>query len=176
MITTRKRWLYLAVGFGFGHLLIGAHLLKAQGDCKVLLEAENKAQTTATHTYTAMNIAGKDQTVEVIYTPGGIYTRFDGKWSRTPMTPQDLADLRKPKAHNDKATCKYLKDELVNGEMATVYSAHSVSPKGAVDTQIWISKAKGLPLRQDMDIDTGGVGGKSHTSTRYEYGDVKPPM
>jgi hypothetical protein len=25
-------------------------------------------------------------------------------------------------------------------------------------------------------LDVGGAGGKSHTSSRYEYGDVKPPM
>jgi hypothetical protein len=92
------------------------------------------------------------------------------------MTPQELAELRRPTVHNDKATCKYLKDELVNGEMAVVYSAHDATPKGVVDTQIWISKSKGLPLRQDMDIDVGGAGDKSHTSSRYEYGDVKPPM
>jgi len=33
------------------------------------------------------------------------------------MTAQELAELRQPKAHNDTATCKYVKDELVNGEM-----------------------------------------------------------
>jgi hypothetical protein len=27
-----------------------------------------------------------------------------------------------------------------------------------------------------MDIDVGGKNGKSHSSSRYEYGDVKPPM
>jgi hypothetical protein len=92
------------------------------------------------------------------------------------MTPQELAELRQPKLHNDKATCKYLKDELVNGEMTAVYSSHDVSPKGVVDTQIRISKAKGLPLRQNMDIDAGGGKGKSHSSTRFEYGNIKPPM
>jgi len=176
MMTTRKSWLCLTVGFAFGHLLIGANPLKAQGDCKVVLEAANKTQTTATHTYTTMNIGGKDQTVEVIYTPGVVYSRINGKWSSVPMTPQELAELRQPTAHKDKATCKYLKDELVNGEMAAMYSAHDITPKGVVDTQIWISKAKGLPLRQDVDIDVGGAGGKSHTSTRFEYGNVKPPM
>jgi hypothetical protein len=60
--------------------------------------------------------------------------------------------------------------------MAAVYSTHDVSSKGVVDSQIWISRAKGLPLRQDMDIDVGGKNGKSHSSSRYEYGDVKPPM
>jgi len=172
----RKKRLYLMVGFAFGHLLIGANLLKAQSDCKVVLEAANKALTTATHTYTTTNIGGRDQTVEMIYMPGVIYSRLNGKWSSVPMTAQELAEMRQPTAHNDKATCKYLKDELVNGQMAAVYSAHDVTPKGAVDSQMWISKAKGLPLRQDMEIDVGGAAGKSHTSSRFEYGDVKPPM
>jgi hypothetical protein len=176
MITTRKSWLYLTVGFTLGHLLIGSNPLKAQGDCKVPIDAEIKSVAAFTHTYTTMNIGGKDQTVESIFLPGVVYTRLDGKWSSVKMTPQELADMRKPSAHGDKATCKYLKDELVNGEMAAVYSAHDVSSKGVTDTQIWISKAKGLALRQDMDIDVGGNGGKSHMSMRFEYGSVKPPI
>jgi hypothetical protein len=156
---------------------MGSNPLEAQGDCKVVLEAANKTQTAATHTYTTMNVAGTTQTVEIIFLPGVMYTRMNGKWSRNPMTPQDLAEMRRPKASTGTETCKYLKDEAVNGETATLYSAHDVSPKGAVDTQVWISKAKGLLLRQEMDIDTGGTGGgKSHMSMRFEYGDVKPPM
>ena len=70
---------------------IGASSLKAQGDCKVVLEAANKTVTTATHTYSTMNIAGKDQTVEIIYLPGVIYSRINGKWSSVKMTAQEPA-------------------------------------------------------------------------------------
>jgi hypothetical protein len=178
MLTTNRRYrlLCLTVGLVFGYLLMGANRLKAQGDCKVVLEAASKTQTAATHTYTTMNVAGTAQAVEIIYLPGVMYTRMNGKWSRSPMTPQELAEMRRPKANTDTETCKYLKDEPVNGEMTALYSAHEVSPKGAVDTQVWISKSKGYLLRQEMDIDTGGTGGKSHMSMRFEYGDVKPPM
>ena len=176
MIKMRKRWPFLTVGFAFALLHIGANSLKAQGDCKMVLEAANKTVTTATHTYSTMNIAGKEQTVEIIYLPGVIYSRINGKWSSVKMTAQELAELGKPKARNDTATCKYVKDELVNGEIAAVYNGHDVTPSGTVDTQVWISKAKGLLLRQDIDIDVGGGGGKSHTSSRYEYGNVKPPI
>jgi hypothetical protein len=177
MIMMRKRWLYLTVALPFGHVLPGVNPLNAQGDCKVVLEAASKTLTTASHTYTTTNVGGKDQIVEMIYMPTVIYSRINnGKWSSVPMTSQELAELRKPAARNDKATCKYLKDELANGEMAAVYSSHDATPAGVLDTQIWISKAKGLPLRQDMDIDAGGGKGKSHTSMRLEYGNVKPPM
>jgi hypothetical protein len=175
MVSARKRWLSSTVGFAFGLLLVGSGPMKAQADCKVVLEAANKTLITATHTYTAMSIGGKNQTVEMIYLPGIVYSRLNGKWSSVKMTAQELAELRKPAAHNGTAVCKYVKDELVNGEMAALYSSHDVTPKGSVSSQMWISKAKGLPMRVDIDIDVG-TSGKSQTSSRYEYGDVKPPM
>jgi hypothetical protein len=73
---------------------------------------------------------------------------------------------------NSNDTCRYVKDEPVNGEMTAVYSSHSETPKGKIDLQIWISKAKGLLLRQDTDSD----GSKVLISARYEYENVKPPM
>jgi hypothetical protein len=177
LMTTTKRWLCLTAGFALGSLLIGSNPLKAQGDCKTVLDAANKTMSTSSHTYTTTNIGGKDQTVEMIFLPGVIYSRLNGgKWSNEAMTPQEVAEMRKPTAHDNKETCKYLKDELVNGEMAAVYGAHDVSPKGVLDTQIWISKAKGWALREDVDVDVGGAGGKSHMSMRFEYGSVKPPI
>jgi hypothetical protein len=73
---------------------------------------------------------------------------------------------------NSKDTCRNLKDEPVNGEMATVYSSHSETPKGNIDMQMWVSKAKGQLLRQDTNSD----GGKAVISSRYEYGNVKAPL
>jgi hypothetical protein len=73
---------------------------------------------------------------------------------------------------NSKDTCRYLRDEPVNGEMAAVYSTHSETAKGRINMQTWISKARGLILRQDADSD----GGKVIMSSRYDYGNVKPPL
>jgi hypothetical protein len=44
-----------------------------------------------------------------------------------------------------------------------------------LDTTVWISKSKGLPLRADIDIDVGGSMGKSHKSIRFDYVNVHPP-
>ncbi len=44
------------------------------------------------------------------------------------------------------------------------------------DTKTWISKTTGLMLRQDIDVDVGGSLGTSHRSSRYEYGNVRPPV
>jgi hypothetical protein len=116
-------------------------------------------------------MGGKDFAIETIYANGNIYTRIGGKWSSVPMTPEG----KKPQ--HDKAACAYVKDELVNAEMTAVYSTHDVSPKGVTDTQVWISKSKGLPLRVEMDIKAGSQQTTAvHTSSRYEYDNVKPPM
>jgi hypothetical protein len=171
MKTTRTRLLYLMVGFTIGPLLIGAKPAAAQGDCgQLVLAAANKVYDTPTHVYITTNMGGNTQTMEEIFAAGAIYLKVGGKWSASPMSMQEMKQLSQKNTQNNKTTCRYLKDEAVNGEMAAVYGVHDVSPKGAVDSQIWISKSKGLPLRQEDDID------KTHNSTRYEYGNVKPPM
>jgi len=68
-----------------------------------------------------------------------------------------------------------VRDESVNGEPATLYSGHDQLPDAKVDSQVWISKARGLPLKMEMDMDTGGAAGKSHRTVRYEYSNVQPP-
>ena len=175
MVTTRKRLLYIMVGCALGHMLIGAKPLVAQGDCKPVLDAITRVISTPAHVYVTMNVNGKPQIGESIYTPGAIYVKVDGKWSVSPLTPQEMAQQQQKNIQNSKATCTYWKDELVNGELAAVYSTHNETPGAKSDTQLWVSKGKGLTLRSDSDL-VGSTGHKTHSSTRYEYGDVKPPM
>jgi hypothetical protein len=63
----------------------------------------------------------------------------------------------------------------MNGEAVAVYSTHSETQDVKSDAQLWISKSKGVPLREELRIDVGGKLGKSHYSMRYEYGNVQPP-
>ena len=44
-----------------------------------------------------------------------------------------------------------------------------------IDTQMWISSSRGLPLRQIIDMDVGGKMGKSHQEIGFDYADVTPP-
>jgi hypothetical protein len=172
MQTTRpKQLLYAMLGFTFGQLLIGAKPLAAQDDCKLVFDAMTKLFDTPSHVYVTMDIGGKPQTGESIYVGGLIYSKYDGKWSAG-TTVKEMKEISERNRQNNKTTCRHLKDEPVDGEMAAVYSVHDVSPKSTSDSKTWISKAKGLPLRSDTDMQ----GDKSHFSTRYEYGNVKPPM
>jgi hypothetical protein len=171
MEATRTRLLYVLVSFTIGQFLMGASPLAAQDDCKTILDAESKLDNTPAHVYATMKIGGETTSGETIYAAGSIYGKINGKWMVTESI-KEAEQLRQEnlRKNQDKVTCRYLKDELVNGEMAAVYSSHDDGPKAKIDMQVWISKAKGLPLRIETDID------KVHSSARYEYTNVKAPL
>jgi hypothetical protein len=167
---------------------LGPTPLAAQGGCQPVDDAMNKVMTTPTHIYTSMSpvpsTGGQPRTdeathSETIYVGGSAYVKVGGKWSRSEWTPQRITKQEQENRKQSKSTCRYLRDESVNGETAAVYSTHSersdVVGHITSDGQVWISKSKGLPLRHEMDLDAGD-GIKHHHSTRYEYTNVQPPL
>jgi hypothetical protein len=172
METTPNRLLCILVGFTFGHLLIGATPAAAQDDCRLTFDAMSKVFDTPSHSYTRMNLGSTTQTVESINTAGTSYTKVGSKWSPGLIPLQEMKELDQKNRRDNRVTCHYLRDEPVNGEIAAVYSVHEETPKkGKTDSQVWISKAKGLLLRSEIDL-----GDKMHISTRIEYGNIKPPI
>jgi hypothetical protein len=175
--------------FGRGTLVVAGLLMmvfcggvaRADDSCKVLYDAMTKVVVVPVHIYTT-TVAGYNKDVptssEMIYSggrDGAIYMLAGGKWTRTQMTGADMMSKQEENRRTAKDTCHAVREEAVNGEAATVYSTHSDKESGKVDSTVWISKSKGLPLKQDIDIDVGGAAGKSHMSLRYEYVNVKPP-
>jgi hypothetical protein len=65
-------------------------------------------------------------------------------------------------------TCKFLRDEPLDGEPAAVYSEGFTSKAGNTNGIVWISKRTGATLRQEVDVDLGSKG-KGHQSIRFEY-------
>jgi len=55
-------------------------------------------------------------------------------------------------------SCKYLRDENLNGEAASVYSDVMKARVGIADGKVWISKTKGLVLQQEVEVDMGAKG------------------
>ncbi len=152
---------------------------RAQSDCKILRDAVDKLTTVPSHAYeTETNPArpGSDaSSVEMITTGGAIYITMKGKWEKSPMSAaamQAQEDENWKTAKN--VSCKYLRDESVNGQSAAVYKTHNEDADTKEDGQAWVSKSKGLLLRQEDDIDIGG-GEKHHRSTRYEYTNIQAP-
>jgi hypothetical protein len=170
-----------AAGFTFALLLTGPARLAAQDPCQPTYDAMSKLMSTPTHlysTYSSMpsvpNSADK-HTTEIIYIGGATYVKVTGKWSRSPMTTQQVMQKEEENRKASETTCKYLRDEVVNGEAAVVYSTHSDRADMGVksDGQIWIAKAKGLPVKIEIDISSDGS--THHHSTRYEYANVQVP-
>jgi hypothetical protein len=167
----------------FGLMLATPALTFAVDDpaCKPVLDAARKANLAPNHIYsTTAGAYNKNQpeNSEMISTGGAkgvIYVMVKGKWTRSPLTPGEMVGDQKEGEETVKNTCRYLRDESVNGEAAAVYSSHSVTEFETVETTVWVSKSKGLILREDMDMDVGGPMGKIHKTMRYDYANVRPP-
>ena len=148
--------------------------------CPAVQDANNKLFTTPFHMFSAQANAGVNNgqptTSEMVFAGGARYILFNGKWSASPISTQELKDLEQRNLKNARnLSCHHVRDESVNGESVALYTTHSESTHGKDDNQIWISKTRGLILRQETDLDTGGANGKTHLSIRYDYTNIQAP-
>jgi len=56
-----------------------------------------------------------------------------------------------------------------------LYSVHREYDEVKEDGQMWVSRGTGLLLRVEEDFDNGGNKVKEHRSTRFAYGNIRPP-
>jgi hypothetical protein len=168
--------LSIVVGVTFcAALSLSTPAFAADAACQVLFDAMTKKFTVPAHGYMAEPApGGKSKTSEMIFANGAIYLYHDGKWVRSMMSQQDMIKQEQENIRDSKTSCRYLRDESVNGEAVALYEMHSQNDIVKSDGQVWISKGKGLPLRIEADIDIGD-GDKRHMSTRYDYSNVRPP-
>jgi hypothetical protein len=66
---------------------------------------------------------------------------------------------------SNRESCKYLRDDNLNGEAASVYSEVMKARAGTADGRIWISKSRGLVLQQEVEVDMGARGKGKQTIT-----------
>lgn len=150
--------------------------LRAASGCDTLVAAALKVLEVPAHLYmTGTSAGGAPRSVETIYLNGVTYNKVGGVWRKSPLPTKEL-EAGKRESEQKQDSCVAVRDEAVNGEAATLYKVHSHEEQDTVDTQVWISKSKGLPLKQIDDIDVnGGPRGKSRTEIRYEYTGVTAP-
>jgi hypothetical protein len=149
----------------------------AASACDVALAANLKVYQVPVHLYMTESggpNSGKTKNAETVYLDGSIYVMVNGRWRKSPVSPKDMAEAKKD-TDQKVGPCTVVRDETVTGEAATLYKIHSQSDDASVDSEIWISKSKGLPLKQVNDMDVGGAFGRTHTEIRYEYSNVKAP-
>ena len=143
----------------------------AADSCQPLADAISKLATTPTHIYSTMSEGSdKPTNIEMIYVHGDVYGKVGSGWMRTNLKTQEMVAQTQDKEKG--GSCRYLKDESVGKEMAAVYSERNQS--GEAQSQLWISKNTGLPLREETDLSSGGKR-TTHMSMRYEYVNVQAP-
>jgi hypothetical protein len=138
--------------------------------CKPVLGALMKQARTPYH-----EMATADgRSFEKIYTTTTLYIGNGGHWMKVPATPEGLIDAMRENGQTF-SSCKSLRTEMVDGQAATVYAAHSqtTTPPASNDAQIWIADASGLPVKTEADEQGGGR--KGHVSTQLIYGNVQAP-
>jgi len=177
---TRSRLRLL--GIATGAALLAAPPSRAQAaNCAAVRAASIKMFDVPYHMYLidsantdAALHGGKPTTGEVISAGGWMYVLTHGKWVKSPVS---LAEMKKSQDTTllAKQTCSHLRDESVNGEAAAVWRTHMTNDMATYDTDMWISKSRGLVLKSSSLVDVGGPMGKSRTIARYDYTNVRPP-
>jgi len=157
--------------------LAAAPPARAATECDTITDALRKFLATNARqfgTQTVDTLPGIATKVETIHADGVAYLWAHGQWIKNPMT---LADLQKQNEDTLKnhPVCKWLRDETLDGQPTAVYSELTTTAGIKVDSTLWISKASGLPLQQDVTSDTPAKKGKLHAVTRFEYENVKAP-
>jgi hypothetical protein len=156
---------------------LAAPYVMAADSCQLIFDALTKVVTTPSHSYTTSTAVngGKATEAETIFANGQKYIRARGKWMRLPVTSQDVLEQEREKQEHGKSTCQFLRNESVNGEAAMLYSVHREYDEVKEDGQMWVSRGTGLLIRVEEDFDDGGNKVKDHRSTRFEYGNIRPP-
>jgi len=159
-------------------VLAGVLPARATDSCQPVFDAIQKLVTSPSHSYTTSTPAkgGTPRTGETIMIHGKKYLRANGKWMDPRVTTQEVLEREKENEKNGKSNCQLVRSEPVNGESSSLYHVQRQTETFREDSQIWISTARGVPLREEQDMDYGGAIGKLHNSAHFEYVNVKPPM
>lgn len=138
--------------------------------CKPVSDALMKQARTPYHEMATVD----GRPFEKIYTTTTLYINNGGHWVKLPATPQDVIDAMRETGQTF-SNCRSLRTEIVDGQAATVYAAHSqtTAPAASNDAQIWIANASGLPVKTEADEQEGGR--RVHASTHLDYSNVQAP-
>ena len=145
--------------------------------CKPVFDATHKTLDTPNHLYSDQSDGqGRKTTGELITLNGDRYVFYNGKWSKSRMTVAATKAQEEENIKNAKVlSCKRAGDDVVNGDAATVYIEHTENEDTKSDGKIWVSKSRGVVLKEEIDLDSG-TAEHQHIAMRYEFGNVKAPI
>lgn len=107
---------------------------------------------------------------EMVVSGAKMYARVNGAWVSSPYSTQDTIDSMTAASKKSKMTCQKVGSETVNGEAATLYADREESKTNTVESRIWISDARGLPLKIESNLGKG-----ASTAQTIRYDGVQPP-
>ena len=150
-----------------------------------ILDASKKSLETPNHIFTSTTGSGLVHKSEIINVGNKSYVKVDAKagktasgddrWAIARISPQETAK-KTIEAMLDAAKetknyqCAHVRDDMVDGVAAAVYSEHAQTDYGKSDGQYWISKAPGLILKYESNSNDMTI------SYRYVYTDIQPPV
>src|SRR6202046_5878640 len=102
---------------------------RLQADGEVVADAFSKVHNTPTHVYTTSKIGNQTFNSEIIYAAGNMYMKINGKWTLSDSI-KDIEQTEQQARHNAHSndTCRYVKNEPVNREIASLYSSQPETP------------------------------------------------
>lgn len=145
--------------------------------CGPIFTANDKLAETPYHAVTTTSLAGRPQTSETISIGEATYVLTQGQWTRNPTTPKarlaaEREELRKATSY----TCALIGDETVDGVAAAHYHTRAQSAVSVADTDVWIAKATGLPVKRESELTRGGGKGLAvHNAQRFDYANIRVP-
>jgi hypothetical protein len=154
--------------------------LSAQADdaaCQAVLHAVLKQTAAPVHQKVTIETAAapdKPMHNEMIRLGGTLYVQSRGQWMARPYDAAKAADDARQAMTRGEHSCTRVRSEAVDGKPAELYRVQSRTATGGSDTQIWISTASGLPLRQTVAMLEQGTVKLKH-EVRSDYANVRAP-
>jgi hypothetical protein len=171
-----RRLPILVLGAALGVLGREAHADDAA--CQAVLDADIKQATIPVHQKISIESAampGKALQSEMIRTGNTLYMQVRGQWTSRPYDGQKAASDARLAMQKAEHSCTRVRSEALDGQPADLYSVEAKTASGGTNSQIWISSASGLPLRQHtvmLEQDSA----KAQHDVRFDYTDVRAPQ
>ena len=175
MIARRLLSVPVSAAATFGILWAPAHADDAA--CQAVLQAVLKQTAAPVHQKVTIETAAapdKPMQNEMIRLGDTLYMQSRGQWMARPYDAAKAADDARQATTKGEHSCTRVRSEAVDGQPAELYRVQSKTATGGSDTQIWISTASGLPLRQTVAmLEQGAV--KLKHEVRSDYTNVRAP-
>ena len=145
--------------------------------CQAVLDAVIKQATIPVHQKISIESAaapGKALQSEMIRTDDTLYMQVRGQWTSRPMTARRLQTTRGRRCRKRTTTARAYVAKRSTANLQIFSASKQRLCSGGTESQIWISHASGLPLRQHtVMLEQGNA--KGQHDVRFDYADVTAP-